>query len=63
MMNDYLEVGVVTVKPENALSLNPSSKDGGCQPKHQGDNWLTSEMMLITATLTYVSPRQNYGGG
>jgi hypothetical protein len=31
--------------------------------KHQGDNWLTSEMMFGPGnTLIYVSPRQNYAG-
>ena len=64
MMNDYLDVGIVTVKPEKRTEFEAIIKkmvDGN--RKHQGDHWLTTEMMFGPGnTFTYVSPRQNYAG-
>jgi hypothetical protein len=64
MVNDYLEVGVVTVKPEKRGEFEAIIKKMvDANRKHQGDNWLTSEMMFGPGnTFTYVSPRQNYAG-
>ena len=64
MMNDYLDVGVVTVKPEKRAEFESIIKKMvDANRKHQGDNWLTSEMMFGPGnTFTYVSPRQNYAG-
>ena len=59
MMNDYLDVGVVTVKPEKRGQFEAIiKKKVDANRKHQGDNWLTSEMMFGSGnTFTYVSPR------
>jgi len=64
MVNDYLEVGVVTVKPEKRGEFEAIIKKMvDANRKHQGDSWLTSEMMFGPGnTFTYVSPRQNYAG-
>jgi len=64
MVNDYLDVGVVTVKPEKRVEFEAIIKKMvDANRKHQGDNWLTSEMMFGPGnTFTYVSPRQNYAG-
>jgi len=64
MANDYLDVGVVTVKPEKRSEFEAIIKKMvDANRKHQGDNWLTSEMMFGPGnTFTYVSPRQNYAG-
>jgi hypothetical protein len=64
MMNDYLDVGVVTVKPEKRAEFESIIKKMvDANRKHQGDNWLTTEMMFGPGnTFTYVSPRQNYAG-
>ncbi len=63
-VNDYLDVGVVTVKPEKRGEFEAIIKKMvDANRKHQGDNWLTSEMMFGPGnTFTYVSPRQNYAG-
>ena len=64
MTNDYLDVGIVTVKPEKRGEFEAIIKkmvDGN--RKNQGDHWLTTEMMFGPGnTFTYVSPRQNYAG-
>ena len=64
MTNDYLDVGIVTVKPEKRGEFETIIKkmvDGN--RKNQGDHWLTTEMMFGPGnTFTYVSPRQNYAG-
>jgi len=64
MMNDYLDVGIVTVKPEKRGEFEAIIKKMvDANRKHQGDHWLTTEMMFGPGnTLTYVSPRQNYAG-
>jgi hypothetical protein len=64
MMNDYLDVGIVTVKPEKRGEFEAIIKKMvDANRKHQGDHWLTSEMMFGPGnTFTYVSPRQNYAG-
>lgn len=64
MMNDYLDVGVVTVKPEKRSEFEAIIKKMvDANRKHQGDHWLTTEVMFGPGnTLTYVSPRQNYAG-
>ena len=63
-MNDYLDVGIVTVKPEKRAEFDSIIKKMvDANRKHQGDHWLTTEMMFGPGnTLTYVSPRQNYAG-
>ena len=64
MMNDYLDVGIVTVKPEKRGEFEAIIKKMvDANRKHQGDHWLTTEMMFGPGnTFTYVSPRQNYAG-
>ena len=64
MTNDYLDVGIVTVKPEKRAEFESIIKKMvEANRKHQGDYWLTTEMMFGPGnTLTYVSPRQNYAG-
>ena len=63
-MNDYLDVGIVTVKPEKRGEFEAIIKKMvDANRKHQGDHWLTTEMMFGPGnTFTYVSPRQNYAG-
>ena len=47
MMNDYLDVGIVTVKPEKRGEFEAIIKKMvDANRKHQGDNWLTTEMMF-----------------
>jgi hypothetical protein len=60
--NDYLDVGVVTVKPEKRTEFESIIKKMvDANRKHQGDNWLTSEMMFGPGnTFIYVSPRPSY---
>src|SRR5262245_34809233 len=62
-MNDYLDVGIVTVKPEKRAEFESIVKKMvDANRKHQGDYWLTSEVMFGPGnTFTYVTPRQNYG--
>src|SRR5262245_47900111 len=62
MVNDYLDVGIVTVKPEKRAEFESIIKKMvEANRKHQGDYWLTSEMMFGPGnTYTYVSPRQTY---
>jgi len=64
MMNDYLDVGIVTVKPEKRGEFEAIIKKMvDANRKNQGDHWLTTEMMFGPGnTFTYVSPRQNYAG-
>ena len=64
MTNDYLDVGIVTVKPEKRGEFESIIKKMvEANRKHQGDYWLTTEMMFGPGnTFTYVSPRQNYAG-
>jgi len=64
MTNDYLDVGIVTVKPEKRGEFEAIIKKMvDANRKHQGDHWLTTEMMFGPGnTFTYVSPRQNYAG-
>jgi len=64
MMNDYLDVGIVTVKPEKRAEFEAIIKKMvDANRKHQGDHWLTTEMMFGPGnTFTYVSPRKNYAG-
>ena len=62
MANDYLDVGIVTVKPEKRAEFESIIKKMvDANRKHQGDYWLTSEMMFGPGnTFTYVTPRQSY---
>jgi hypothetical protein len=64
MTNDYLDVGIVTVKPEKRAEFEAIiRKMVDANRKHQGDYWLTSEMMFGPGnTYIYVSPRQNFAG-
>ena len=64
MTNDYLDVGIVTVKPEKRGEFESIIKKMvEANRKHQGDYWMTTEMMFGPGnTFTYVSPRQNYAG-
>jgi hypothetical protein len=64
MMNDYLDVGIVTVKPEKRGEFEAIIKKMvDANRRHRGDHWLTTEMMFGPGnTFTYVSPRQNYAG-
>jgi hypothetical protein len=62
MMNDYLDVNIVTVKPEKRGEFEAIIKKMvDANRKNQGDHWLTTEMMFGPGnTFTYVSPQQNY---
>jgi hypothetical protein len=64
MTNNYLDVGIVIVKPEKRGEFEAIIKKMvDANRKHQGDSWVTSEMMFGPGnTFTYVSPRQNYAG-
>lgn len=64
MMNDYLDVGIVTVKPEKRAEFEGIIKKMvDANRKQQGDHWLTMETMFGPGnTYTYVTPRQNYAG-
>jgi hypothetical protein len=57
-------VGIVTVKPEKRGEFEAIIKKMvDANRKHQGDHWLTTEMMFGPGnTFTYVSPRKNYAG-
>ncbi len=61
-LEDYLDVGVVKVKPEKRAEVDTIVKKlADANRRHNGDNWITFETTFGEQyTLTYVSPRPNY---
>jgi hypothetical protein len=62
LMGDYLDVGIVSVKPEKRAQFESIVKTMvDANRKHQGDTWLTLEVMYGPGNaFTYVTPRKTY---
>lgn len=63
MTGDFLDVGIVSVKPEKRADFESIVKKMvEANRKYQGDMWLTYEVTYGTGNVfVYVTPRKNYG--